>query len=198
MKTLLAAFTALFTLTGCVNLEPTPDPTRYFNLTPMAVGNATSAKPTMAIVIQPVSVPDYLKRSNIVQRKDLGELTFSEFDRWAEPVENAIARVIAVNLSSLLNSRFIRTSDQLGGHDGELKLTLTVVEFTTATNGAALFTVETKLMAVDGVGIIAATRSRLTTPPADGTFDMSANVNALSETLKQFSEQLAAQLSQFN
>jgi uncharacterized protein len=198
MKSFLPALTAVLALTGCVNLDPTPDPTRHFTLASMAVGSGDQApKPNLALVIQPISVPDYLKRSNIVLRKGEGELTFAEFDRWAEPVENGIARVIAENLTSLLNSRFIRTSDQPGGRDGELKLNLTIVDFTTTVNGEAVFTAESKLMSADGKGILAAARTRLTTPAADAAVDTAASVAALSKTLHQFSGQLAAQLRQF-
>lgn len=198
MKSALPALTALLVLSGCVNLDPTPDPTRHFTLASSASGASDQApRPTLALVIQPVSVPDYLKRSNIVLRKGAGELTFAEFDRWAEPVENGIARVIAENLTALLNSRFIRTSDQPGGREGELKLNLTVVDFTTTATGEAVFTAESKLMAADGQGILAAARTRLTTPASGDAVDMAASVAALSKTLEQFSGQLAAQLRQF-
>jgi len=196
MKLLLSASAALLLLTACVNLEPTPDPTRNFKLSSLAIG-VQPPMPSLALVIQPVSVPDYLKRSQIVLRKEQGELTFSEFDRWAEPVENGIARVLAENLTSLLNSRFIRTSDQPGGREGELKLHLTVVEFSTDDHGNALFIAESKLTTADGQGILAASRSRITIPGSAQPVDMAENVAALSAALKQYSEQLAAQLRQF-
>lgn len=196
MKLVLPALAALLVFNGCVNLEPTPDPTRNFKLSSMAIGTQPPI-PSLALVIQPVSVPDYLKRSNIVLRKAQGELTFSEFDRWAEPVENGIARVIAENLTSLLNTRFIRTSDQPGGRDTELKLHLTIVDFSTDSNGNAIFTAESKLTSNDGKGILAASRARLKVPGSPEPVDMADNVGALSTVLKQYSEQLAAQLRQF-
>ncbi|MBL6766088.1 MAG: membrane integrity-associated transporter subunit PqiC [Verrucomicrobiae bacterium] len=195
MKALLAATLALLTLTGCVNLDPAPDNARHFTLAATAVsGNAN--RPALAVAVMPVVIPDFLKRSNIIMRKSADELDISPFSRWAEPLENGIARVVAQNLTTLLNSRFIRTSDQRATRKDELQLNINVIEFTTSPTGEARVVIESKLIGPDGQSVVTASRTRLTTPPAAEPADTAKAVAALSDTLRQYAEQLAAVLLQ--
>jgi len=185
-------------LTGCVNLEPAPDPTRHFRLSSLATGTTPAPqKETLAVVILPVNVPDYLKRSNIVLRKNQEELVFSEFDRWAEPVENGIARVLAENLTSLFNSRFVRTMDQPGKREGELQLQVNVVEFTATPVGEAELIVESKLFAANGKDILWASRTKLSQPSIADPVDTADSVSALSRALRDYAIQLSKQLQKF-
>ena len=52
--------------------------------------------------ISPVSLPKYLKKSQIVTRTGSNELHLAEFDLWAGKIEEDIGRVIADNLTNLL------------------------------------------------------------------------------------------------
>ena len=47
------------------------------------------------IGVGPVTVPDYLDRPQIATRSSSSSLQFSEFDRWAEPLEKNLMRVLA-------------------------------------------------------------------------------------------------------
>lgn len=196
MKNLIAASFVLLGFTACVNLDPAPDNSRHFTLAATATSGSES-RPSLALVVMPVSIPDFLKRSNVVLRKSADELEVSAFDRWAEPVENGIARVVAENLTALLNSRFIRTSEQRGARQDEIQLDMTVAEFTTSPTGEASVVVESKLLGPDGKGILTASRTRLTTPAAEAPADTAKAVAALSDALRQYSEQLAGQVVQF-
>jgi uncharacterized lipoprotein YmbA len=195
MKSPAALFLSLVVLTGCVNLDPAPNRSRHFTLAATADSGADN-RASLALVVMPVSIPDFLKRSNVVLRKNADELEVSDFDRWAEPLENGIARVVRENLTALLNSRFIRTSDQPGARNDELQLNITVIEFTTDTSGEARVVIESKLLGADGKSILTASRTRLTTPTAEPPADSAKAVAALSDALKQYSEQLAGLLRQ--
>ena len=54
------------------------------------------------IGIGPIEVSPYLERTQIVTRSDQTRLELTETNRWAEPIETNISRVIATNLSRLL------------------------------------------------------------------------------------------------
>lgn len=195
---LLAAVVGAFS--GCVNLDPTPDPTRHFTLAALASERPNpnvKPSPGMALLVQPVAAPDYLKRSNVVLRKNADELIFAEYDRWAESVEKGIARAVAENLTAMFHSRFIRTSEQPGQRDDEKRLSINVVEFTTSEKGEAIFIVETKLLPARGNGVLYASRTRLTTPAQSEAVDVQLSVAALSEVVHQYSQQLAVTLQQF-
>jgi uncharacterized lipoprotein YmbA len=95
-------------LTGCVSLGPTPDSTRFFVLAALPrsgqrAGDAAGPK-TLALGIGPVRLPGYLDRQQIVTRISQNRFAVAENDRWAEPLEENFSRVLAQNLSILLQS----------------------------------------------------------------------------------------------
>ena len=97
-----------FTLPACLSLEPKPDPSRYFALAPLprTSRRAENAVPTnaLALGIGPVRVPGYLDRQQIVTRISQNRFAVAENDRWAEPLEENFSRVLAQNLSLLLQT----------------------------------------------------------------------------------------------
>jgi uncharacterized lipoprotein YmbA len=58
----------------------------------------------LLIGIGPVSWPDYLDRQQIVIRNGPNEISFSEFDRWAEPLKNNFLRVFKEDLVERLRT----------------------------------------------------------------------------------------------
>jgi uncharacterized lipoprotein YmbA len=92
---------------GCVNLgEGTKQSTRFYVLnassSPGVQKQLDEGKECLAIGLGPVNIPEYLNRPQIVTRVGLNELKAAEFHRWAEPLRENVARVLGVNLSSLL------------------------------------------------------------------------------------------------
>ncbi len=54
--------------------------------------------------VGPVRLPEYLNRPQIVSRTSGNEVGVQEFYRWAEPLKDGLPRVLAENISQLLNS----------------------------------------------------------------------------------------------
>jgi uncharacterized protein len=96
---------------GCMGLSPKPDPTRHFILTPTSAKSAT--RTDLKVLVQEVEIPEYLNRSNLVLRKSPQEVVVSEYDRWAEPLEFGITRVLATNLSALLGTPTVYDTSRL-------------------------------------------------------------------------------------
>jgi uncharacterized lipoprotein YmbA len=73
----------------------TTAPSRFYLVSspPTAAEPAPSTGPLVAIEI--VDVPAYLGRDPIATQLSSHELLFAEFDRWAEPLADALRRVIA-------------------------------------------------------------------------------------------------------
>jgi uncharacterized lipoprotein YmbA len=92
---------------GCGNSEPS----RYYILTPMASSHtaqaAISDDPELTVGIDPIELPQYLDRAQIVTRTTRNELDFAEFDRWAEPLGDNFGRVLLEDLSTLLSAHRI-------------------------------------------------------------------------------------------
>jgi uncharacterized lipoprotein YmbA len=90
---------------GCAGPSPR---SKYYLLNALpdqAAGQMTTAATDgLSIGIGPVSWPDYLDRQQIVIRTGPNEITFSEFDRWAEPLKNNFMRVLKEDLVDRLRT----------------------------------------------------------------------------------------------
>lgn len=91
----------LVSLGGCASSKP---PSFYIlhSLQAPETGKTGAAQRDFAVGIGPVTIPDYLDRPQIATRTTSSSLQFAEFDRWAEPLEKNLTRVLVENLSALL------------------------------------------------------------------------------------------------
>lgn len=91
-------------LSGCVSVASSPNPRFYM---PDSVSREEAVEkidiaPGMIIAIGPVSIPEYLDRPQMVTKNKDGTLLFAQFDRWGEPLDSGIARLLNEGLASLL------------------------------------------------------------------------------------------------
>jgi len=63
---------------------------------------ATVAAQSPVVGVGPITLPKYLDRPQIVTRVGRHQLAIGEFDRWAEPLQDNISRVLAENLARLV------------------------------------------------------------------------------------------------
>lgn len=99
-------------LAGC---SPRPDPQLYV-MSPApetAHPGDTMAEPVVAVLR--VRIPDYLDRPQIVSRNGSNALEVDDDDRWAEPLNESVPRVLAENLShSLPGARVVVPQEARG------------------------------------------------------------------------------------
>jgi uncharacterized lipoprotein YmbA len=103
---LLLCAVASCALSGCALLQPHADPTRFYVLTvPSAPpeGPADGEFKRWKLGLRPVEVPAYLRSKAMVIRTGTNEIHFADFDRWAEPLDQGISRVMKETLSSARN-----------------------------------------------------------------------------------------------
>ena len=87
-------------LTACFGKTP---PAKFYTLQPVAQSSAGKSLPlNVTLVVGPVAIPDAINRPEIVTRDAGNEVSFSEYQRWAGPLEKSIAAVIAQNIATLL------------------------------------------------------------------------------------------------
>jgi len=102
-------FGLLFLLTGCAGRSPQ---TSFYQLVPLADldGEQAITKPLdISVGIGPLTIPDYLKRPQIVTRRSNSQLQIEEFHRWAGQLEKGIGAVIVDNLTDQLGSERVVT-----------------------------------------------------------------------------------------
>ena len=81
----------------------TTPPTRFYTLSAEAPQKSGAGQTRSVVVgIGPIEVAPYLERNQIVTRTGQTRLNLTEYDRWAEPIENNIGNVLAINLARLL------------------------------------------------------------------------------------------------
>jgi len=99
ISTLIVA-AALVAVAGCA----TTPPPNFYQLEEPAKQQLSGLERGLAIGVGPINVAAYLDRPQIVTWKTEHQMELSEFNRWAEPLKDSILRVIAVNLSNMLET----------------------------------------------------------------------------------------------
>ena len=89
-------------LTGCGSSPPN----NYYLLSAHPFPAPSGETP--AVGIRPIEIPEYLSRQNLVYNRLDNSLQVASSDMWAEPLEDGIQRVLALNLAGLLNTQNVR------------------------------------------------------------------------------------------
>ncbi|MBW2466543.1 MAG: membrane integrity-associated transporter subunit PqiC [Deltaproteobacteria bacterium] len=129
----VALCVVMFLLSGCAAITPT-DASRFYVLSPMAESDLEKIvlpgkTGKISIGIAPITLPKYLKKSQIVTRTGNNELQLAEFDRWAGKIEEDIGRVVAENLSYLLATDKIVSHPAISSVETDYKIELDLSRF---------------------------------------------------------------------
>ncbi len=98
MRRLLPILLAAALPWGCAT-----SPARFYTLTSMAVPDGAPAT-RCAVVVGPVSVPTTVDRPEFVVQVAPNRVDIDEFNRWAGPLGDGIARTLAGDLAVLLGT----------------------------------------------------------------------------------------------
>src|SRR5262245_45671988 len=83
---------------------------RFYTLSAATTPAATSSD--LSVVVGPVTVPAVVDRPQIVVTAGPNQMRLEEFNRWASPLQDNIARVVAQNLVVLLGTPHVTLSSQ--------------------------------------------------------------------------------------
>jgi hypothetical protein len=83
----------LASLAGC--LGGSSPPTRYYTLRAPTGPEPVALAARYFVTVEPVAVPQSVDRPQIVVREGENRVRLLEFDRWAEPLRAAVARLLA-------------------------------------------------------------------------------------------------------
>ncbi|HSH09703.1 MAG TPA: PqiC family protein [Oceanipulchritudo sp.] len=129
----------LLAMAGCADLEvfkPRPDESKFYFLENDSVSSSISSLSSegLAVLVGPSSVAKYLDQPQIVTFDGANQLNYSDGNRWGEPLEESINRLLIYQIAGDLatsrvgNMRFMGDFDweykvgyhiyQLGGHLG--------------------------------------------------------------------------------
>ena len=131
----LVTLAAIFTLTAVVAGCASP-PSRFYSLS--AAPEPTAPSSNLSIAVGPVSVPAVVDRPQIVVNVGPNQVRLEEFNRWAAPLQNNIARVVADNLVLMLGTPRVILSEQLLSADVDYRAAIEVQSFQSAPGEAAM------------------------------------------------------------
>lgn len=96
---LMLLFLSLF-ISAC----GTSQKTDFYQLEERSALSLMDIEKGAVIGVGPINLPEYINRPQIVTRLSKHHLKVSEFNRWIEPVNDSVRRLLVINLSNNLNS----------------------------------------------------------------------------------------------
>lgn len=129
MRFIFPALFLLLSCNACIQLGSEPQPARYYLLTPQEKISSDANGQGTKLSLGPISFPAYLDRPQLVTRNSLNEIVVAEFDRWAEPLQDNLLRVLKENLSRNLDGISISDYPWQPNQGHGLSLQLTINQF---------------------------------------------------------------------
>jgi hypothetical protein len=180
-------------LAGCLGGPSAP--TNFYMLSPLSPSQAGTAAATaegrIRISLATVVVPEYLNRNEIVVNLDNTVYRLAEFNQWAEPLNDNLTRVLAENLTNLLQEDSITvflSSDSSILPD--YRLEVDVVRLDGNLGGQAALVAQWALLAGEEDDLILMRRLEYQEPATDQTYK--GLVLAKSRMVEKLSRDIAA------
>src|SRR5262245_24626360 len=109
---------------------------RFYTL---SAGAAPATTPSnLSVAVGPVSIPAIVDRPQIVVTTGPNQVRVEEFNRWAAPLQNGIARVVAENLVAMLGTPRVTLSSQVLSSEADYRAAIEVQSFESAPGEAAI------------------------------------------------------------
>ncbi len=183
---------AVFFLLGCGVSEPI----RYYQLSSLPGSHSKEAveggKQGAIIGIGPVDIPAYVDRLQIVTRSAPNVVDLAEFDRWAEPVQTDVKRVLVQNVSHLLAGEQAAVIFWDEGLPLDYQVRIEVTRFDFESSGEAILSARWNVIGKDERKALVLKTSRYSqSAPPD---DYALMVGAMSRNLESLSQEIVSDL----
>ena len=179
-------------LAGCARTQPTS----WYQLAVAAGGQTdagTVATAHLSIGLGPIILPEILNRQQIVTRSGSSRVELADRHRWAEPLQDNIARVMRENLAALLGTEQIIAYPWSRGTGIDYQIKIEIVRFEGRGLEQAQLEALWSILDREGKIVMPQRRSRQTVEAA--TADHDGLVQTLSEALALFCREVAAEMA---
>jgi hypothetical protein len=102
-----------------------------------STGKPATSGADYSVSVGPVSVPAAVDRPQIVVRLAPNQVAIDEFHRWASPLPDAIARVVAENLAAMLGTPHVTVFSRPTAAGARYRVQIDVLRFESAPGEAA-------------------------------------------------------------
>ena len=189
-RSFLSFLLTMLLLVGCATSSP---PVNFYALRALEgseqLSEKKSATSDLTIGLGPVELPEMLDRPQIITRTGDHRLQFAEFDRWAGSLRNDFTRILAENLSLLLNTEDIVVYPWGGGADIDYQIIVNVTNFDAVLREKATLNARWKLRKGDQGKLLLGNRSIFSEQIVGEDYE--AVVSALNRTLDAFTREIA-------
>ena len=165
-------------------------PTRFYVLDALPDSRNPGGEQGPSVGVGPVTFPQYLDRPQIVTQSSENRLELSEFDQWAEPLQDNLTRVLAENLGSLIPTDSIYIFPWRGTSAIDYKVTLEVNRFIGTLGGNAELTARWTIIEEKARKTLLTKRSSFSEPT--GGVGSDALAAALSRNIAALGREIAA------
>jgi len=183
-------------LGGCVAMSNSPTP-RFYALQTMDTnyaGQKLNLPSSVILGIGPVKVPEYQNRPQIVTQDTNNLITFAQFDRWGEPLDVALPRLIAENLAVILPGTTLVISPWNLALPVKYQVIMDVVRLESRLNENVSFTVQWSVIDLENKKMMLTKRSEFNEPIEP--HDYSGLAKALGMECASLSAEIAKSLSE--
>jgi len=162
-----------------------------------SLGTETMNKSDVSLGIGPVTVPEYLKKSQIATRLgDGNRYQFDEFHRWAGIIEKDIASAIGNNLGAMLGSDRIAFFPWMHYFKPQYRVVIEIIQFDSDLNSDAVLSSRWAVADGPGENILISGKSDFRRTLENPSYD--ALVDAEKLLLADLSRDIADQVSKLS
>ena len=163
-------------------------PSRFYTLDSTATADSAPPATRIAVMVGPVTVPDMVDRPEFVVQVAPNRVDVDEFNRWAAPLDDGIARAVAGDLAVQLGTQNVSTGP-FGNFNPNYRVTIDVQRFESVAGQDALLEAAWTVHKTAG-GQTRSGRTLVTEPVQGDGFD--ALAAAHSRALAKLSSDIAA------
>jgi len=174
------AFVAVFAA-GCASA-----PSRFYTLNCTAKGDGSSTA-NYAVAVGPVTVPAEVDRPQFTVQVAPNRVAVDEFNRWAAPLNENIARVVVGDLAMLIGTPRVATAS-LASFNPDYRVTLDIQKFESVPRKSVQ--IEAVWVVRKSAGGVTLSGRTVASEPATGDYDTLAAAH--SRALAKVSSDIAA------
>ncbi len=145
--------------------------------------------------VGPLRLPEYLNRSQIVTRGGGSELEVDEFSRWAEPLTQALHRVVSTDVDNMMNGVMVIAFpwEAVVHNEVDYRLLGEVTRFDADRSGRVVLDIQWAISDITGQPAVVIRRTKYETRAARPD-DPAIVVSAMNDALAMFSRDVASEL----
>jgi uncharacterized lipoprotein YmbA len=168
-------------------------PVRYYDLEALETGYAPDKVGSSSVGVGPLRTPDYLSRPRMVTRTADATIVVNDFDRWVEPLDDAIHRVLAMNLDAQLGDAVVVAFPYTHISDLDYRVVGRVDRFDADADGLAVLEIQWGVIGRNDEILVQPRRARYEARSSREP-KYASIAHAMSEVVQQLSHDVAARL----